>query len=73
MSTAEVAIEACRKGGYYGYGGYYDYEAVTHCYPYVSWGAGIWCSVLVSFDNKKSCYYVIHSIVSILVDLYIFT
>jgi len=46
MSTAEVAIEACRKGGYSDYGGYYDYEAVTHCYPYVSWGAGIWCSVL---------------------------
>jgi len=49
MSIAEVAIKVCREERVYNY----DYDALDgyhylsiQCFPYISWGVGIWCSVL---------------------------
>ena len=57
MSVAEVYIKACRKDRYYDYSYHYnykydDYNITTRCYSNVSFGVGIWCSILVSKQYK---------------------
>jgi len=45
MSIAEKAIAACKEEHRYWYD--YDYgNLTTVCYPHLSWGVGIWCSIL---------------------------
>ena len=51
MSIAEVSIQVCREDYIYNYDwntrvGYYN--LTNKCYPHISWGVGIWCSVIVS-------------------------
>ena len=56
MSIAEVAVKVCREEPSYSLSDHdYDYDArqgyyhlSIRCYPYISWGVGIWCSILVS-------------------------
>ena len=48
MSIGEKAIAACKEEHRYWYD--YDYgNLTTVCYPHLSWGVGIWCSILVSY------------------------
>jgi len=46
MSVAEVAIKACTYDEYYYDTTYYPNSNLIQCYTHISWGTGIWCSIL---------------------------
>ena len=53
MSIAEVAIKVCREEPSYSLSDHDYYKFVTRCYHNISFGVGIWCSVIVSLFESN--------------------